>query len=402
MPIVTVQSPNSIRKKPLYLAGRRLYSQTQNNRPGLQEEIGLLPLSIIEILRSFIKPGISPSTTLHLGGGVSFLGNVISTKAEWIIKNDAVYYIEPLTVTVNTAARWGSLDIKLSDEEGEPTGLDFWDSSLDRSAFKQANTKILNKVLIQENYLTRDRLTVPSAGYTTWIRYKRDRTGPLGKIQSVEHIPPKSFSIYSPGTLSQVFSKIEVLTSSGTWTKPAHVEQVLAIVIGGGGAPLLHRRAGEEKGVAFCGSSGEVRVGLKKVSSIPITYVVGAGGLTSNIPARSVTRSQSFLVSTNAGGASPNIQTMQGGMSSFSGINAAGGYSAYTSNIGLGSINSGGSGGLLLSQGGGVNDGRLFVPRRYNYGSSYGVGYFINKPDFYWYNGFSYHNKSGGAVILIY
>ena len=204
MPAAAIEAPASIRRQALFLPGRRLYSQTENGKPGLQEEISLFPFSIIEILRSFMKPGIASDTPLHLGGGVSFQEDTISVQAEWIIKGDAIYYIEPLSFTVNEAARWGFLEIKLTDEEGEPTGLDFWDSSIDRAAFKEANTKILNKVLIQENYNITAEFPQVSEGYTKWISYKKDAAGALGVLQSAEHLPSQNFSIHSPGSASKV------------------------------------------------------------------------------------------------------------------------------------------------------------------------------------------------------
>ena len=204
MPVTQIENSNSTRKQALFLPGRKIYAQNENDRPGLQDEIALLPLSILEILRHLIKPGIATNKVIHLGGGVSFSDNTIKTQAEWLIKNNAIYYIEPLSIAVNDNARWGFLEIKLEDIEGDPTPMDFWDSTIDRAQFKSGNTKRINRVLVNENYSATPDFPVTSDDYTRWVAYKKDASGALGELQSVEHLPAQDFSIYTAGIQSQV------------------------------------------------------------------------------------------------------------------------------------------------------------------------------------------------------
>ncbi len=204
MPTVQIQSPNSVRKQALFLPGRKIYAQQEDDRPGLQDEIKLLPLSILEIFRSLIKPGITNTQLIHLGGGVSQSGNTIVTRPEWIIQDDAVYYIEPFTLNITEAARWGFFEIKLEDQEGEQVGLDFWDAALDRAEFRPANTKTLNKVLINENYSATPEFPSVSPGHSKWIEYKKDVAGSLGELQSIIHLPSQNVSLHTPGLQSQV------------------------------------------------------------------------------------------------------------------------------------------------------------------------------------------------------
>lgn len=283
MPIAPIEAPASVREQALYLPGRRIYSQTQGNKPGLQEEISLLPLSIIEILRSFVKPGIASAAPLHLGGGVSFQENTISTKAEWIIKGDAVYYIEPLSFTVSDAAHWGFFEIKLTDEEGKPTGLDFWDSGIDRAALKEANTKTLNKVLIQENYSALAEFPQVSAGYTKWISYEKDTAGNLGNLQSAEHLPAQNFSIHSLGSPIGGFTKMEILTSSGTWGRDKSIQNIFVFAMGGGGgSSSTSRKDNANTPGAIAGAGGGAGFysfsffSIASASGIDVT--IGAGG----------------------------------------------------------------------------------------------------------------------------
>ena len=283
MPVRSIKASSSIRKKALYKPGRRIYSKTQGNKPGLQEEISLFPLSIVEVLRSFIKPGITSAAPLHLGGGVSFQGDTISTKAEWVIKGDAVYYIEPLNFTVNENARWGFLEIKLTDEEGDPTGLDFWDSNIDRAAFKEANTKTLNKVLIQQNYSITAEFPQASAGYTKWISYKKDAVGNTGSLQSVEHLSSQNFSTHSPGNPISGFTKMEVITNSETWSRHKAIQNIFVFAMGGGGgSSSTSRKDNANTRGAIAGAGGGAGFysfsffNLNANSVLAVT--VGAGG----------------------------------------------------------------------------------------------------------------------------
>ena len=284
MPASSIEAPASIRKQPLYLPGRRIYSQTEGNKPGLQEEISLFPFSIVEVLRFFMKPGIASAIPLHLGGGVSFRENTISTQPEWIIKGDAIYYIEPLNFTVNENARWGFFEIKLTDEEGEPTGLDFWDSVIDRAAFKEANTKILNKALIQENYSDTAEFPEVSEGYSKWISYKKDAAGNLGALQNVEHLPAQDLSLHSPGSPPiGGFANMEILANSGTWSRDPKIRNIFVFAMGGGGGgSSSSRKDNANTRGAIAGAGGGA--GFYSFSFFSITsaslidVTVGAGG----------------------------------------------------------------------------------------------------------------------------
>ena len=199
MPVTEILNPNSQRKKALYASGRKLYANNSLDRPSIQDEIELLPISIINTIRSLIKPNIQSNKKLHLTGGASFNGKTISTKEEWIILNKAIYYIEAISFEIHADAKIGFLEIKLREEEGDPIGLDFWDSEIDRAVFKEANSKRINKVIIQENYSSSEEEPSVSEGFEKWISYKANETS----ITELVHIPTVTPDAHSAGLISQ-------------------------------------------------------------------------------------------------------------------------------------------------------------------------------------------------------
>ena len=115
---------------------------------------------------------------------------------------------------------------------------------------------------------------------------------------------------------------IEILTSSGTWTKPAHVERVLAIAIGGGAGIFFYKSGTGNVAGTRSGGSGEVKIAVIDVSDIEsISYTVGAAGYPQDVP--SVNFNTSLFVSGKHGGATHF--TFTNSKSIEVGVNAAGG-----------------------------------------------------------------------------
>lgn len=178
-----ITAADSIQKQARYEPNRRIYSITSGSIPGLQEEITLLPTSIIGALKEMF--GETAGGELWIGGEVdTYSTTQIETKPAWILTDDACYYIEPLTFTPDATSWWGFLEYKLEAvDTGDPIVADFWDSGTKTAYTDTSDTTRQYVVTIQENFNTSAAYPSVSSGFTKWISYQRVTAG--GNITSV-------------------------------------------------------------------------------------------------------------------------------------------------------------------------------------------------------------------------
>jgi hypothetical protein len=178
---------------------------------------------------------------------------------------------------------------------------------------------------------------------------------------------------------------INVLTASGTWTKPSSLKSIKVTVIGGGGStPGYNPAVGGGRGLAGGGGGGGASVKFYPAASLPgpQPYTVGGAGGTSSFGAAPVGpisatggATSSFVTSANP----TNIAASSGGVGgvgSGGSLNLTGsaGENSWTmTNIALSgnggsSILGGGGAGASYSPGGG-SENNLGNP-----GSNYGAG----------------------------
>jgi len=140
------------------------------------------------------------------------------------------------------------------------------------------------------------------------------------------------------------FKGVQVFTSSGTWTRPTGVNNVLIFVTGGGG--------GASSGGSFSGGSGGTamkRLDVTGISSSTIT--VGTGGLTTGGSGGSSSWADGTNTITGGGGSLGNVGTASGGDVNMSGTSSylGGSPSFWGTNLGGGGApGAGGSSGVVV------------------------------------------------------
>ncbi len=256
-----------------------------------------------------------------------------------------------------------------------------------------------NGAIIKNEYIFNQLSTIPTnlliqgaLRATSTASFEQDITASKG-IRLAQGASGTNIDMQVPnfGQVKQQFFPrgFEILTTSGTWTRPDHVQSVIAIVVGGGSGPHvnitsqnIHRNA-----TIINGSSGQVRAGRIDVSAMDsVNYVVGSCGRTTSI---SIPRSVGF-----------SVPAVAGGNSTFSSITAEGGpllTNGFPNQNPSESIPiSTGSEEILLNAGGNAGDDRRY-PARWKDGLLYGIGFRVS--GFGSYDFYSYYN---GIIILIY
>ena len=175
--IAAVTTESSVRRQPKYEYGRRLYSVSVDNLPGLQDEIVELPNALIEALRALL--GESAEPFLQINGTIdSWSSTSIQTAPGFFVAADAVYFLEPLTLTPTVGSFWGHYEIRLLPiENGDPVVADLWDGATNTPLTAISNTKRLYRVSVQENFSATAAFEPDSADYVRWIEYKRSGAG---------------------------------------------------------------------------------------------------------------------------------------------------------------------------------------------------------------------------------
>ncbi len=197
MPATEVSTTVSIQKQARLHQDARIYPVSAGDIRGLEDEIRLLPLGILEAVRRLHGGGTDAKL---IGGEIeSFSPTGIVTRAGYILTQTAVYFLEALNLTPNENGYWGFYELELNAPvDADPVPLDFWDESTNTPYSQSAAQRRAYRVRVYENYETTAAFPALTPGRIKWIEYKRVSMG--GSLDSVL-AAAKSFFLNEAGEL---------------------------------------------------------------------------------------------------------------------------------------------------------------------------------------------------------
>ncbi len=180
--VVEIPAENSIQKQVKYTPNARIYPTTSGAAYGLEDDIVLLPQSLLGALRKFLGGGVDAKL---IGGEIdSFSATTITTNAGYLLTPTAVYYLEPFNLVPNAASFWGFFELELAAAvDADPAALDFWDEGTEAPFTQSAPQRRLFRMKVFENYETTAAFPALTPGRIKWFDYKRVAVG--GSLTSV-------------------------------------------------------------------------------------------------------------------------------------------------------------------------------------------------------------------------
>jgi hypothetical protein len=173
MPVVTVTTPNSSRKKVIYNSNQRVNAKTVGAIPGLEDDLILYPQSLAMLLRQLF--GITSSDRQFFGGDIaSFSTSEIVTKEGAFLDGDNIYFVEALILTPTPAGFWGFYEIELEAVDSDNASLQFFDVATNTVSQQTVPTRKAYNIKVYENYNTTASFPTLTVGRIRWIDFKKN------------------------------------------------------------------------------------------------------------------------------------------------------------------------------------------------------------------------------------